>query len=83
MHTLSFLIFNACSKFLNQHYVTDISSGVLCYVTSFMLTYSNCMPDRNYLQANKTAMGTMMVPCLASIEQTFVDNSSLTPLFSL
>ena len=78
---------DACSKFLNDHRVTDISTDVLCSLISFILTHSNSVfDDHSYLQTSGTAMGTKMAPCfanlfMASIEQTLIDNSSLTPLF--
>ena len=78
---------DACSKILNDHRVIDISTGVLCSIISFILTHNNfVLDDHNYLQTSRTAMGTKMAPCfanllMASIEQTFIDNSPLTPLF--
>ena len=78
---------DACSKFLNDHRVTDISTHVLCSLKSFTLTHNNFVFDyHSYLQTSGTAMGTKMAPCFAnlfraSIEQTFIDNSPLTPLF--
>ena len=80
---------DACSKFLNDRRVTDISTDVLCYLISFILTHNNFVfDDHNYLQTSGTAIGTRMAPCfanlfMASIEQTFIDNSPLTPLFYL
>ena len=78
---------DACSNFLNQHHITDISTGILCFLISFILTHSNFVfDDHSYLQASGTAMGTKMAPCfadlfMASIEQTFVGNSLQKPLF--
>ena len=78
---------DACSKFLNDHCVTDIYTDVLYYLISFTLTHSNFVfDDHNYLQTSGKAMGTKMAPCfanlfMASIEQIFIDNSQLTPLF--
>ena len=78
---------DACSKFLNEHCVTDILNDVLCSLISFILTHNNIVfDDHNYLRTNGTAMGTKMVPCftnlfMTSIEQTFIDNSPLAPLF--
>ena len=78
---------DASCKFLNDHCVTDISTDVLCSPLSFILTHNNFVfDDHNYLKASGTAMGTKMAPCfayifMASIEQTFIDNSPLTPLF--
>ena len=78
---------DACSKFLNDHRVTDISTDVLCSLISFTLTHNNFVfDDPSYLQTSGTAMGTKMAPCfanifMASIEQTFIDSSPLTPLF--
>ena len=80
---------DACSKFLNDHCVTDISADVLCSLISFILTHNNFVfDDREYLQTSGTAMGTNMAPCfanifMASIEQTFIDSSRLTPLFNV
>ena len=77
---------DACSNFLNDHCVTDISTDVSCSAMSFILTHSNFVfDDQNYLLTSGTAMGTKMAPCfaiifMASIEQTFIDNSPLTPL---
>ena len=77
----------ACSKFLNDHRVTDISTDVICSLISFILTLNNFVfDDHSYLQTSGTAIGTKMAPCLAnlfmaSIEQTFINNSPLTPLF--
>ena len=77
----------ACSKFLNDHRVIDISTDVLCSLISFISTFNNFVFDENsYLPTSGTAIGTKMAPCLAnlfmtSIEQTFNDNSPLTPLF--
>ena len=77
---------DACSNFLNDHCVTDISTDVIFFLISFILAHSNFVfDDHNYLQTSGTAMGTMMAPCLAnifmaSIEQTFIDNSPLMPL---
>ena len=67
--------------------VTDISTDALSFFISFMLTHNNFVfDDHNYQQTSGTVMGTKMVPCfpslfMASIEQTFIDNSPLTPLF--
>ena len=78
---------DACSKFLNDHCATDISTDVLCSLISLILTHSNFVfDDHGYLQTSETAMGTKMAPCfanlfMASIEQTFIDNSPLTLLF--
>ena len=78
---------DACSKFLNDHCVTDISTDVLCSLISFILTHNNFVfDDHDYLQTSGTAMGTKKAPCfanifMASIEQTFIDSSPLTPLF--
>ena len=78
---------DACSKFLNDHCVTDISTDVLCSLISFILTHNNFVfDDHDYLQTSGTAMGTKMAPCfanifMASIEQTFIDSSPLAPLF--
>ena len=78
---------DACSKFLNDHCVTDISTDVLCSLISFILSHDNFVfDDHDYLQTSGTAMGTKMAPCfanifMASIEQTFIDSSPLTPLF--
>ena len=78
---------DACSKFLNDHCVTDISTDVSCSLTSFILTHSNFVfDDHNYLQTSGTAMGAILAQCfanlfMASIEQAFIDNSPLTPLF--
>ena len=78
---------DACSKFLNDHCVTDISTDVLCSLISFILSHNNFVfDDHDYLQTSGTAMGTKMAPCfanifMASIELTFIDSSPLTPLF--
>ena len=78
---------DACSKFLNDHCVADVSTDVLCSLTSFTVTHNNFVfDDHSYLQTSGTAMGTKMAPCfanifMASIEQTFIDNLPLTPLF--
>ena len=78
---------DACFKFLNDHRVTDIFIYDLCSLKSFILTHSNFVfEDHNYLQISGTAMGTKIVSCfaklfMASIEQTFIDNSPLTSLF--
>ena len=78
---------DACSKLLNDHYVTDISTDVLCSLISFILTHNNLVfDDHSYLQTSGTAMGMKIAPCfanifMASIEQTLIDNSPLTPLF--
>ena len=78
---------DACSKFLNDHCVTDISTDVLCSLISFILTHNNFVfDDHDYLQTSGTAMCTKMAPCfanifMASIEQSFIDSSPLTPLF--
>ena len=77
---------HACSKFLNDPRVTDISTDVLCSIISFILTHDFVFDDHSYLQTSGTAMGTKMAPCfarifMASIEQTFIDNSPLIPLF--
>ena len=78
---------DACSKFLNDHRVTDISTDVLCSLISFILAHNNFVfDDHSDLQTSGTAMGTKMAPCfdsifMASIEQTFIDNSALMPLF--
>ena len=78
---------DACSKFLNDHCFTDISTDVLCSLISFILTHNNFVfDDHDYLQTSGTAMGTKMASCfanifMASIEQTFIDSSPLTPLF--
>ena len=80
---------DACYKFLNEHRVTDISTDVLCSLISFILTHNNFVfDDHSYLQTSGTAMASKMAPFLAnlfmaSIEQTFIDNSPLTPLFYL
>ena len=68
----------------NSSMSKDISADALCSLISFILTHNNFeFDDHDYLQ---TAMGTKMAPCfsnlfMASIEQTFNDNSSRTPLF--
>ena len=78
---------DACSKFLIDHRVADISTDVMCSLISFILTHNNFVfDDHIYVQASGTAMGTKMAPCfanifMASIKQTFIDNSLLTPLF--
>ena len=78
---------DACSKFLNDHCVTDISTDSICSLISFILAHNNFVfDDHNYLQTSGTAMGTKMALCfanifMASIEQTFIDNSPLMPLF--
>ena len=78
---------DACSKFHNEHCVPDISTDVLCYLISFISTHNNFVfHDRNYLKTSGTAMGTNIARCfanlfMASIEQAFIDNSPLTPLF--
>ena len=78
---------DACSNFLNDHCVTDISTDVLCSLISFILTHSNFVfDDHYYQQTSGTAMGTKMAPCFANIlmafiEQTFIDSSPLMPLF--
>ena len=78
---------DACSNFLNDHCATDISTDDLCSLISFILTHNNFVFDNHdYLQTSGTAMGTKMAPCfanilMASIEQTFIDSSPLTPLF--
>ena len=78
---------DASSKFLNEHSATNISTEVLCSLISFILMHNSLVfDDHNYLQTSGTAMGTKMAPCfanifMASIGQTFIDNSPLTPLF--
>ena len=78
---------DTCAKFLNDHRVTDISTDVICSLISFILTHSNfVVDDHDYLLTSGTAMGTKMAPCFANLvmattEQTFIDNSPLTPLF--
>ena len=78
---------DACSTFLNEHRVTDISTDVLCSLISFILTHDKFVfDDHSHLQTSETAMGRKMAPCIAnlfmtSFEQTFIDNSALTPLF--
>ena len=78
---------DAYSKFLNEHRVADISTDVICSLISFTLMHNNFVfDDHGYLQTSGTAMGTKMAPCfanlfMASFEQTFIDNSPLTPLF--
>ena len=78
---------DACSKFINDHRATYTSTDVLCYLISFILTHNNFVfDDHSYLQTSGTAMGTKIAPCfanllMASIEQTCIDNSPLTPLF--
>ena len=64
-----------------------ISTEVLCSLISFILTHNNFVFDyHSYLQTCGTAIGTKMTPCfanllMASIEQIFIGNSPLTPLF--
>ena len=59
---------DACSNFLNDHCVTDISTDVLCSLKSFILTHKNLVfDDHNYVQTSGTAMGTNMAPCFANI----------------
>ena len=78
---------DACSKFLNENRVTDISIDVLCSHISFILTCNNFVfDDHNYLKTSGKVMDTKMAPCFSnlfvtSIEQTFIDNSPLMPLF--
>ena len=44
---------DASSKFLNDHCVTDISTDVLCSLTSFILTHNNFVfDDHDYLQTS-------------------------------
>ena len=80
---------DACSIFLNEHRVADISTDVLCSFIPFILMHNNFVfYDHIYLQTSGTAMDTKMAPCfanlyMASIEQTFIDNSPLTPLFNM
>ena len=89
LHTIIPLVdgVDACSKFLNDHRVTDISTDFLCSLISFLLTHNNFVIDvHSYLQTSGTAMGTKIAQCfanlfMASIEQTCIDNSPLTPLF--
>ena len=63
------------------------STDVLYSLISFILTNSNfVIDDQDNLLTSGTVMGTKMAPCfanlfMASIEQTFIDNSPLTPLF--
>ena len=50
---------DACSKFLNDHCVTDISTDVLCSLIAFILTHNICVfHNHDYLQTCGTAMGT-------------------------
>ena len=78
---------DACSEFLNEHRVTDISTDVICFLISFILTHNNSVfDDHSYLQTSGTAMGKKIAPCfanlfMASIEQTFIENSPQTPLY--
>ena len=79
---------NAYSKFFNQHHDADRSTEVLSSPISFILSRSNFVfDDHNYhLQTCGRVMLTKMEPCfanlfMASIEQTFIDNSQLTALF--
>ena len=78
---------DACSNFLTAHRVADISTDGSCFLISFILTHKNFVFDNHsYLLSSVTAMSTKMAPCftnifMASIEQLFIDNSPLTPLF--
>ena len=45
--------FYACSKFLSEHRVTDISTDVLCSLISIILTHNNFVFDyHSYLQSS-------------------------------
>ena len=76
-----------CSIFLREHRVTDNFTDVLCSLISSILTHMYFVfDDHSYLQTSGTAMGTKMAPCyanlfMASIKQTFIVNSPLTPIF--
>ena len=59
---------DACSKFLNDQRVTDISTDALFSLISFILTHNNFVfDDHNYLQTSGTAMGTKMAPFFANL----------------
>ena len=48
---------DACSKFLNDHRVADISTDVMCSLTSVKLKHDNFVFDNHsYLQNSGTAM---------------------------
>ena len=72
---------------LNSSMITVLPIFLLCSLIPFILTHNNFVfDDHSYLQTSETAMGTKMAPCfanisLASIEQTLIDNSPLTPSF--
>ena len=54
---------DACSEFLKDHSVTEISTDVLCSLISFIVTHNNFVfDDHNYLQTNVTWMGTKKAP---------------------
>ena len=78
---------DVCSRSLNEHRATDISTDVLCSLISFILTHNNFVfDDHSYLLTSGTAMVTKMATFyanifMASIEQTLFDNSPLTPSF--
>ena len=78
---------DACSNFLTEHRVADTSTDGSCFLISFILTHKNFVcDDHSYLLTSVMAMGMKMAPCfanifIASIEQVFIDNSPLTPLF--
>ena len=66
---------DACSKFLNDHCVTDISTDVLFSLISFNITHNNFVfDDHDYLQISGTAMGTKMAPCFANIFMASIEH---------
>ena len=59
---------DAYSNFLNQHRVADISTDIICFLISFILTDNNfAFDDHNYLQTRRTAMGMNMAPSIANV----------------
>ena len=84
---LLFLMSTEWMPVLNSSMITVLPIFLLCSLIPFILTHNNFVfDDHSYLQTSGTAMGTKMAPCFANIfmastEQTFNDNSPLTPLF--
>ena len=70
---------DACSRFLIEHRVADISTDGICFLMSFILTHSNFVFDEHcYLLNSVTSKGTKMAPCFANHSYHQLSKYSLT-----
>ena len=74
---------DSCSKFLNQHRVTDIFTDVTCFHILLVLTHNNIVfDDNNYLGNSGAAIGTKISIFFASLFMTYIGHTfvEISPL---